>query len=67
MPRDRKVFEVEQSLFDSAIVQDAGSVETPDCRQNFCIEVCGRVTRRVLESASYRERGGLYRQQIDDD
>jgi hypothetical protein len=62
MPRDRKVFEVEQRLFDSTIVQDSGSVETSDCRQDFGINVCGRVTRRVLEATSYRKLGGLHSQ-----
>jgi hypothetical protein len=67
MPRDRKVFEVEQGLFDLSIGQDSGSVQTPDCGQNFYIDVCRCVTRRVLEATSYRECGGLYGQQIDDD
>ena len=62
MPRDRKIFEVEQGLFDSTIVQDSGSVETSDRRQNFGIDVCGRVSRRVLEATSDWKSGGLYGQ-----
>jgi hypothetical protein len=62
MPRDRNVFEVEDGIFDATIVHDSGSVKTPDRRQYFGIDVCRRVSRRVLEATSYRKCGGRYGQ-----